>query len=111
MSARTCGFDSRPRHQIEIGLVLADSGNLKSIVRALVAQWIERSPAKAEVVGSNPAKRAIVLGAWGISIPFVARSVVCWVDALVVDVTRDPMLLEPADAANANAWCHGKCAD
>ena len=27
--------------------------------RALVAQWIERSPAKAEVVGSNPAKRAI----------------------------------------------------
>ena len=27
--------------------------------RALVAQGIERSPAKAEVVGSNPAKRAI----------------------------------------------------
>ena len=26
---------------------------------ALVAQGIERSPAKAEVVGSNPAKRAI----------------------------------------------------
>ena len=26
--------------------------------RALVAQWIERSPAKAEAVGSNPAKRA-----------------------------------------------------
>ena len=36
-----------------------DSGNLKGVVRALVAQWIERSPAKAEVVGSNPAKRAI----------------------------------------------------
>jgi hypothetical protein len=26
---------------------------------ALVAQWIERCPAEAEVVGSNPAKRTI----------------------------------------------------
>ena len=59
MSARTCGFDSRPRHQIENQVVLDDGGNLKGVVRALVAQWIERSPAKAEVVGSNPAKRAI----------------------------------------------------
>ena len=29
-------------------------------VRALVAQWIERSPAEAEAVGSNPAERAIL---------------------------------------------------
>ena len=33
--------------------------------RALVAQWIERSPAKAEVVGSNPAKRATEFGGGG----------------------------------------------
>ncbi len=59
MSARTCGFDSRPRHQVESQVSLDDGGNLKGVVRALVAQWIERSPAKAEVVGSNPAKRAI----------------------------------------------------
>ena len=28
-------------------------------VRALVAQWIERSPAEAEAVGSNPTERTI----------------------------------------------------
>ena len=27
---------------------------------ALVAQWIERSPAEAEAVGSNPTERAII---------------------------------------------------
>ncbi len=70
MSARTCGFDSRPRHHFEIQVSLDDGGNLKGVVRALVAQWIERSPAKAEVVGSNPAKRAIFFA------PLVTRS--CW---------------------------------
>ncbi len=59
MSARTCGFDSRPRHQVENQVSLDNGGNLIGVHRALVAQWIERSPAKAEVVGSNPAKRAI----------------------------------------------------
>ena len=52
-------------------------------MRALVAQWIERSPAKAEVVGSNPAKRAIFfLG----SVAFAARAVICRIDASVVKV-------------------------
>ena len=30
-------------------------------IRALVAQWIERSPAEAEAVGSSPTERAILL--------------------------------------------------
>ena len=59
MSARTCGFDSRPRHHRQISGSSANGDNLNHVHRALVAQWIERSPAKAEVVGSNPAKRAI----------------------------------------------------
>ena len=46
VSARACGFKSRPRHQY-------------NRIHALVAQWIERCPAEAEVVGSSPAKRAI----------------------------------------------------
>lgn len=44
VSARACEFKSHLRHQ----------------GYALVAQRIERSPAEAEVVGSNPAKRAIL---------------------------------------------------
>ncbi len=59
MSARTCGFDSRPRHHFRHQVSPNRGDNLKNVRRALVAQWIERSPAKAEVVGSNPAKRAI----------------------------------------------------
>ena len=59
MFERTCGFESRPRHHVENQVSLDAGGNLKSVCRALVAQRIERSPAKAEVVGSNPAKRAI----------------------------------------------------
>ena len=38
------------------------SSTLTLGTKALVAQRIERSPAKAEVVGSIPAKRAIKLG-------------------------------------------------
>lgn len=48
VSARACGFKSRPRHQHRIAS------------RALVAQWIERYPAEVEAVGSSPAKRAIL---------------------------------------------------
>ena len=64
MFERTCGFESRPRHHVENQVSLDAGGNLKCVCRALVAQRIERSPAKAEVVGSNPAKRAISF-CWG----------------------------------------------
>ena len=64
MFERTCGFESRPRHHVENQVSLDAGGNLKCACRALVAQRIERSPAKAEVVGSNPAKRAISF-CWG----------------------------------------------
>ena len=36
---------------------------------ALVAQWIERCPAEAEVVGSNPAKRATLFSLCKYSLP------------------------------------------
>ncbi len=42
VSLRMCGFKSHLRHH------------------APVAQWIERSPAEAEAVGSSPTRRAIM---------------------------------------------------
>ena len=67
VSLRACGFKSRPRHQgpCSSGLPVpprhSPSGprHSRSSKYALVAQWIERSPAEAEAVGSSPAKRAI----------------------------------------------------
>ena len=50
VSARACGFKSRPRHHHPA---------VMHGVHALVAQWIERYPAEVEAVGSSPAKRAI----------------------------------------------------
>ena len=50
VSLRMCGFKSLPRHQ--------PANRPNRIHRALVAQWIERCPAEAEVVSSNLAKRA-----------------------------------------------------
>ena len=46
-----------PRHQRRPLLALVIG--IGKLEHALVAQWIERCPAEAEVVGSNPAKRAI----------------------------------------------------
>ncbi len=69
VSLRMCGFKSLPRHQIESLPACRQKSPSPGILGsgdrqarcALVAQRIERCPAEAEVVGSNPAKRTITL--------------------------------------------------
>ena len=57
VSERACGFKSHLRHHDK----LPGAARLAPTVRARSSVRIERSPAEAEVVGSSPTERAILL--------------------------------------------------